>query len=305
MMNEYTFKSVNEKDTIQCYEWAPEGQPKAILQIVHGMAEHATRYADFAEYLAKNGILVAAHDHIGHGRSSVPENWGYFGAKEGWITMIYDVEEHRKLIDSKYPGIPHFVLGHSMGSFVTRIYLSEFGRDISGAIIMGTAAKNAAARMGASMVQMIRKVKGDKYLSPMITSLVFGGYLDRIPDHKSAYDWLTRDEEVVRKYDEDPACGFTFTAAGYADLFSLLRYMDSNACYEKTVTSIPVFVVGGEEDPVGAYGAGPKSYYEKLRSLGCEKASLKIYPGMRNEILNEIGKEEVYEDMKNFILENI
>ncbi len=304
-MNEYTFLSTNEKDTIHCCEWVPEGKPVAILQLIHGMAEHITRYADFAEYLNKFGILVAGHDHIGHGESSDPSDWGYFGPKSGWITMLYDVEEHRKLLDQKYPDIPHFILGHSMGSFIARIYLAEFGRDIDGAIIMGTANKNGAVGVGSAMVKTIRKMKGDRYISPMITSLAFGSYLKRIPDHTSPYDWLSRDKKIVEAYDADPACGFTFTIAGYDDLFSFLRYMDSSNCYKKTVTDIPVYVVAGEEDPVGAYGVGPKEYAKKLKELGNERVSLKLYPGMRHEILNEIGKEEVYDDMKDFILSNI
>ncbi len=304
-MNEYTFKSTNGINSIHCCEWVPEGKPVAILQLVHGMAEHITRYGAFAEYLAKNGILVAGHDHIGHGESCDPKDWGYFGPKDGWLTMINDVEEHRKLIDEKYPGIPHFILGHSMGSFVVRSYLAKYGRDINGAIVMGTANKNGAVGAGKTLVSMIRKFKGDRHLSKLVTNMAFGSYLKRIPDAKSAYDWLSRDPEIVKKYDEDPGCGFTFTAAGYADLFGFLGYMDSEECYKDTNVNIPILVVAGEEDPVGAYGVGPKEYYEKLKSLGCEKASLKLYPGMRHEILNEIGKEEVYEDMKNFVLGNL
>ncbi len=301
-MTEYTFPSVNERDTIHCCEWAPEGSPKAVLLVVHDMSEHMGRYEDLAAYMAENGILVVGHDQIGHGKSSAPEDRGYFGPKNGWLDMIYDVEEHRKLIAARHPGVPVFVLGNSMGSYIARIYLSEFGDDICGAVIMGTAGSRKSVKKDASTIEMARKFRGDRFLSPMAAKLVFGHCLDRIPDHKTVYDWLTRDDEEVRKYIDDPACGFTFTTAGFADLFRFLMYMDSDRCYGDTVTDIPVLVISGEDDPMGSFGAGPKEYYEKLVSLGCRRASLKLYPGMRHDILHELGKEEVYADIRDFVL---
>ncbi len=301
-MTEYTFPSVNEIDTIHCREWAPEGTPKAVLLVVHDMAEHMGRYEDLASYMTENGILVVGHDQIGHGKSSAPEDRGYFGPKSGWLGMIYDVEEHRKVIASRHPGVPVFVLGNSMGSYIARIYMSEFGDDICGAVIMGTAGSRKTVKMEASLIEATRKFKGDRFISPMAARLVFGHCLDRIPDHKTVCDWLTRDDEEVKRYMEDPACGFTFTAAGFSDLFRLLTYMGSERCYGDTVTDIPVLVISGEEDPMGSFGKGPEEYYEKMLSLGCGKISLKLYPGMRHDILHELGKEEVYADIRDFVL---
>ncbi len=303
-MTEYTFPSVNRDNTIHCYEWDPEVKPVAILQIVHGMAEHVGRYADFAEFMAKNGVVVAGNDHIGHGKSSDSNDWGYLGPKNLWEDVVEDVEKYRKILDEKYPGVPHFILGHSMGSFITRIFLARYGKGLSGAVVMGTAGENKAAGAGSALVSMIIWFKGERHISNLVTKMAFGKYLDRIPNAKTPYDWLSRDEEVVQKYMDDPACGFLFTAAGYADLFQFIKNMTTEVVYTHTIKDIPIFVVAGEEDPVGAYGAGPKEYYNKLIGHGCN-ASIKLYPGMRHEILNEIGKEEVYEDMKNFVLGNL
>ena len=303
-MTEYTFLSANGDNKIHCCEWAPEGEPVAILQIVHGMAEHIERYADFAEFMAKNGVLVAGNDHIGHGKSSDSNDWGYLGPKNLWEDVVEDVEILRKMLDKKYPGVPHFILGHSMGSFITRLFLAKYGKGLKGAVVMGTAGENKAAGAGSALISMIIRFKGERHISKIVTNMAFGSYLERIPNARTPYDWLSRDEAVVDKYMADPACGFLFTAAGYADLFQFLKSMVKEECYSHTVKDIPIFVVAGEEDPVGAYGKGPKEYYDRLKEHGCD-ASIKLYPGMRHEILNEIGKEEVYDDMKNFVLGNI
>lgn len=300
-MEEYTFLSSDGISCINCCEWAPEGEPKAILQIAHGMAEYMTRYAAFAEFLNKNGILVAGNDHIGHGKSAKPEDWGFFGVENGWLHIVDDIEKYRQLLDEKYPGVPHYLMGHSMGSFVARTYLSKYGENVDGAVIMGTAGTNPAVGAGKKMVSLLRKLKGDRYRSKLITAMAFGSYNKRIPGAKTANDWLTRDEDIVRAYCGDPACGFVFTLAGYADLFNFLGYINSDECYAGIPKNIPFLVVAGGEDPVGEYGKGPKEFADKMTSAGAD-VKLKLYDGMRHEILNEFGKEEVMEDIKNFIL---
>ena len=301
-MTEKTFLSKDGKSTIHYYVWEPAGEPVAILQITHGMAEHMLRYEPFAEYLNSFGILVCGHDHIGHGRSAAPEDWGYFGERDGWKIFVQDVEQLHQIMKVQYMDTPYFIMGHSMGSFVARAWLAMYGTGVDGAIIMGTAGANPALGAAKFLVKTIRNSKGSRHISKLITNLAFGSYNKRIKPARTPYDWLTRDGEIVDKYNADPACGFTFTAAGYADLFNLIGYISTENWYKLVPKSLPILLVAGAEDPVGAYGAGPAEVAEGLENAGCKDVSLILYEGMRHEILNEFGKEAVYEDLKRFIL---
>lgn len=300
-MKEYSFKSSDGQSTIHCIEWAPEGKPTAVLQIVHGMSEYVARYSGLAEYLNTYGILVVGHDHIGHGQSAEPKDWGYFGKENGWLYMIDDVEKHRQIISEKYKDVPYFVMGHSMGSFVTRCFVSKYGQGLSGAIFLGTAGTNPAVGAGSAIVSLLRKLKGDRHQSGLVTAMAFGSYLKKIENKRTAYDWLSCDESIVDAHVADPACGFTFSLAGYADLFNLIKHMNSGECYKGFPKDIKYLLVAGEADPVGEYGKGPTEVAAKLCEAGCGNVELKLYPKMRHEILNEFGKEEVYEDIRKFM----
>lgn len=301
-MKESTFLSNDGHSAVHWYEWDVEN-PVAVLQIVHGMSEYILRYEGFAEYLNKHGIVVVGNDHIGHGKSvATSDDWGYFGLNDGWMHFIEDVEKMRKIVQREYPGVPYYIMGHSMGSFVTRGWLKMFGEGIDGAIVMGTAGTNPALDAGQTMIKLIRKLKGDRHKSKLITAMAFGSYNKHIPHAKTPQDWLTRDAQIVARYVEDPACGFTFSAAGYADLFSLLYYIDGQRWFDKVPKDMPLFFVAGSEDPVGEYGKGPTEVVDGLKAAGCTKVSLKLYPDMRHEILNEIGKEEVMDDIRAYIL---
>ena len=301
-MTEKTFLSKDGKSTIHYYVWEPEGEPVAILQITHGMAEHMLRYEPFALYLNSFGILVCGHDHIGHGKSADQEDWGYFGEQDGWKIFVQDVEQLHQIMKVQYLDTPYFIMGHSMGSFVARAWLAMYGKGVDGAIIMGTAGANPALGAARFLVKTIRRSKGSRHISGMLTKLAFGSYNKRIDPQRTAYDWLTRDNAIVDKYVADPACGFTFTAAGYADLFNLIGYISTESWYKLVPKNLPILFVAGAEDPVGAYGAGPAEVAEGLENAGCKDVSLILYEGMRHEILNELGKEAVYEDLRRFIL---
>ncbi len=301
-MTEKTFLSKDGKNTIHYYVWEPDVEPAAILQIVHGMAEHVSRYEPLAKYLNSYGILVCGHDHIGHGASSKPEDWGYMGEENGWKIMVQDVEQLHGIMKVQYMDTPYFILGHSMGSFITRAWLAMYGSGVDGAIIMGTAGTNPALGAAKFLCKTIRKSKGSRHLSKLITNAAFGSYNKRIKPERTPYDWLTRDESIVDRYIEDPACGFTFTVAGYADLFNVIGYVSDDKWYRLVPKDLPLLLVAGREDPVGAYGAGPAEVAEKLQNAGCSDVSLILYEDMRHEILNEYGKETVMEDIRRFVL---
>ncbi len=296
------FLSSDQKSTVHVKIW-PVENPKALLQITHGMSEFIERYDAFAEYLNQYGIYVVGHDHIGHGQSADPKDYGYFGEEGGWLCFAEDFEKLRKIVRNEFPDIPYFVMGHSMGSFVARTWFAKYAKDVDGVIFMGTAGSHPAIKMGKSLVKLLKKVKGGRYVSKLVTAMSFGSYNKHIPDAKTYNDWLTRDDAVVSEYVKDPRCGFSFSLAGYYDLFSMLQFINSPGWYDDVPGDIPVLLLAGGDDPVGEYGKGPAEVAEKMQEAGCGDVSLLIYEGMRHEVLNEFGKETVMDDIRKFILD--
>lgn len=299
---ETTFPSTTELGDIFVREWLVDN-PKAIVQFVHGMAEHGARYADFAAALNENGFSVVIADHMGHGRSiseGKDENYGYFGETDGDKHLADDQAKLTDIIKAENSGVPYILFGHSMGSFIARRYCAFYADKIDGAVFCGTAGKNPAVGAGKAVCSLERKMKGSKHKSTLINNMAFGSYNKRT-DKKTPFDWLSRDEESVQKYIDDKLCGCLFTDAGYMDMFRLLEFVNSKEWYEKVPKDLPIFVIGGTEDPVGAYGKGVKEVYAHLRASGHNKTDMKLYDGARHEIHNELQKEEVYADTAKFI----
>lgn len=297
MENGNTFISQTGLAGIYYQSWTPDNPDniKGIFQIVHGMAEHSDRYEEFAKFLTTIGFAVYVNDHIGHGRSVKSEDdLGYFGEKDGWKAFVED--EHTITIRAKkeFPNVPVVLFGHSMGSFIARNYISKYADDISASIICGTSGPNPAAGIGIMLANLVAKIKGSKHRSKLINSIAFGSY-----DKRSKYNgdggfgWLSTDKEEVKKYLNDPLCGFLFTAKGFTDLFGVLDSVSKADWYEKVPKDLPIYLIAGKEDPVGNYGAGVKTVFEELKKTGHTKVTMKLFDRMRHEILNEFGKEEV------------
>ena len=303
MIQEFTFLSSDGRSNIHAYKIEPKEEPCAILQIVHGMSEYFTRYEGFADYLSESGILVVGHDHIGHGKSAEPENYGYFGAKGGWKFWVEDTHTLRRIMQDKYPDLPYVILGHSMGSFILRAYLTKYGEGLSGAIITGTSGQNRLNGFGLAVVKALRKIFGGRYRSQLVHNLAFGANNKKIPSPKNIYEWLSSDAKISAKYAEDPMCNFIFTLAGFADLFGILAFVSRKDWAGKVPKEIPILLASGLLDPVGKYGEGPFEVYEKLKETGHDDVALLLYEDMRHEILNEKGKAAVYGDMRDFILD--
>ncbi len=302
MKKEGSFTSSNGFNTVFYTEWLPEGEVKATLQIIHGMAEYIERYADFAQYLNEYGIAVAGTDHIGHGRSCSVEDRGYMGEANGWKYMTDDEEKMNRVLQEEFPGVPHHVLGHSMGSFIIRNFMTQYGQDCASFIVMGTAGANPAVGAGLALIKTLRKVKGGHGHSKLVTGMAFGSYNKQIKDAKTAYDWLSHDPAIVGKYVADPLCGFEFTLAGYQDLMTLIKVVNDPAWYKAVPKDKPILVTAGKEDPVGNYGAGPEEVAKGLEAAGCTDVKLSLYDGMRHEILNEYDKKQVYKDIREFLV---
>ncbi len=299
---EIYFTSNDGKSRIHAVEWIPDGRPKAILQLVHGMAEHIERYGDFAAFMTEHGYLVVGDNHLGHGKS-VGENGqkGYFCEGDAASVLVRDEHKLHEVVEGEYPGIPYFILGHSMGSFITRNYLTEYGHEVQGAVIMGTGMQpKALLALSKTLAKAEKLFKGDTHVSTFIDKLAFGGYYKKIPNYTMKNEWLTSNLDAVQKYNDDPDCGFTFTVNGFSTLFELIWRLHDEERLAGIPKNLPMFFVAGAEDPVGNYGKGVKQAADTVRKAGVQDVTMKLYPGGRHEILNDREHGEVYEDVLSF-----
>lgn len=303
MILEKTFPSTNGTDTIHYTIWQSDTvPPKAVVQIVHGMCEYIARYDDFARYLNGLGFLVVGDDHLGHGRTApTREDLGYFAPKDGYLYMIEDEFALTGIIKELFPGLPYFLLGHSMGSFIARGYLAKHREGLTGAIISGTSGPNPMSGMGVLVAKLIKAFKGERYRSKLIDKLSFGAYNDRYPEKRTKYDWLTRDNAIVDAYAKDPYCTFLFTVSGSLDLMHLLRSISNEAWADAVNKDLPILLISGDMDPVGDYGKGVAKVRDLLKAAGVKDLQMTLYPQGRHEILNEIDRQVVYSDVATWL----
>ena len=291
-----------ENEDLHLIEWRPEGDIGAVLQIVHGMVEYIDRYDDFARFLSDRGIAVVGHDHPGHGNTARDSAClGVMKRKGGSDHLVSCAHRVTEYIKEEFAGKKVFILGHSMGSFVVRRYLTAYSEDVCGACIMGTASMPVTVlTAGRALASMVSAFKGEAHPSKLLTNISFAGYNSRFPKEEGIHAWISSDREVVKKYDSDPFCSYTFSAGGFGVLYDTIYALERKRNFDNIRKDLPVFVVAGEEDPVGAYGKGPLKCAEALKSLGLSPET-KLYPEMRHEILNEKGKEAPYLDILSFI----
>lgn len=305
---EFYFDSRDGEHKIHAIKWIPDAtKPVCILQIVHGMAEHIDRYDDFAGFLAERGILVVGDDHLGHGKSVQPgEPYGYFCKDDAPTVLVRDEHRLKKMMQEQYAGIPYIILGHSMGSFITRNYLLRYGTGIDAAIIMGTGMQPKPALMFALALTALQGlIFGAKHVSKLVNAVSFGAYNKQIKTPKTPYDWISENEDNVRKYIKDPLCGFIFTINGFQTLFKLIYNLHDKEKLQKMPMNLPVFFVAGADDPVGNYGKGVEQVYRSFEEIGMNNVQMKLYPGDRHEILNETDREDVYGDIYRWILQRL
>lgn len=287
---------------IHACRWQPEGEPKAVLQIVHGIAEFAERYEGFANHLTKLGYLVVAEDHMGHGQSINGEGIrGYFHG--GWFTAVEDTMQLMRDTMKEYPGVPYILFGHSMGSFMARTILCKYpDSGISAAVICGTGWQPAAALpVLVKVVDAVCRKTGETNPSEMLQNMIFGSYNKKVEHPRTPFDWLTRDKEIVDAYAAHPLCGFTASCGLLREMLKGMHYIEQTKNLENMKKDLPVFFIAGGDDPVGSYGKGVHQCAEAFKKVGMTDVSVKIYPLGRHEILNEINKEEVYEDVAHWV----
>ena len=303
----FYFKSSNKETRVHGICWIPEDvKVRAVLQIVHGMVEYVDRYDDFARFLGAQGIVVVGDDHLGHGDSvASQEDWGYLG-DNGFECIVNDVRKIQKQFKKRFPGVSYYILGHSMGSFLTRYFLIKYGREVDGAIIMGTGYHPVpVAVFGKILTQAVAAVKGWRYRSILVNKLAFGSYNKGFAPARTDFDWLSRDEASVDASVAEPRCQFIFTLNAYHEMFKGLEFIAKKSNLKKMPKQLPVLFVSGGEDPVGDSGQGVQKVYDMFVLAGMDNMDITFYEGARHEILNETNRHEVYDDLCNWLNKEI
>ena len=301
MRTDHWFDSCG-KGKIHYCKWTPDGEIKGILQIVHGIAEFVERYDDFACYLNSQGYLVVAEDHMGHGKSiEGGSTQGFFHG--GWFAAVDDTVKLMKDTMAEHPGIPYVLFGHSMGSFMARTILAKYpDSGITAAVICGTGwLPKAPLPALIKVVEGICKKNGEEVPSQQLQGMVFGGYNKKIENSRTPCDWLTRDETIVDAYVADPLCGFIPACGLLRDMMKGISYIQQEKHLKTMKKHLPVFFIAGQEDPVGPYGKGVEKAAKEFKKAGMINVACKIYPECRHEILNELNKQDVYEDVAKWL----
>lgn len=302
----FRFLSKDGRTKVHAVKWTPDsGEYKAIVQISHGMVEFIERYREFAEFLTKNGYLVVGHDHLGHGKSvSNQKDWGYFAAEHPSDVLVADMHKLRTLMMRRNPGVPYVMIGHSMGSYMLRKYLSLHGEGLSGAIILGTGSvPDKTTKLGICVVKILAKFFGWHHRSRLVEHFAFGGDYKQfdLKGRNVKNSWLTKDAEIVESYYHEPKCSFTFTLNGYLGLFEAVLFDNQPENIVRIPKEVPILLASGADDPVGNMGEGVKRVHFQFLEAGIRDVVCKLYENDRHEILNETDRDIVYRDILGWL----
>ncbi len=307
--SEFTFLSTDGKTQLHGMLWEPTDAPaRAVLQVCHGIAEHIARYDTFARALNARGIAVAGHDHLGHGKSlSADATPVYFGKGNTWNTVVDDIYVLHQRLLQHYPDLPQCIMGHSMGSFLTRTYLIRYPGTAKAAILMGTGWQpRGVISGGLAVADAAIALRGEQASSDLVTELAFGTYNKIFSPNRTKLDWLSADESNVDDYIADPLCGADVTVGLFRQILHGIRFNQRQSNLRRMALNTPVLFVSGEDDPVGGCGKGVLRTYEAFRAAGVHDCTLKLYPGLRHEILNEKPqREQVTEDIASWLLSKL
>lgn len=306
MASKQTWVSASDGKKLSLYQWQPEQKQtiKAVLQISHGMAEHIKRYKDFAEFMNASGIIVYGHDHRGHGETAGDlDKVGYFSDDNGWDKVVSDIHAVTLTIKNKHPELPVFLLGHSMGSLLLRDYIGQFGKEIKGVLLSATAGDpGLLGKIGSLIAEIVIFSKGKKHRSSLLNQLSFGKFNQKFKPSRTDFDWLNRNAEEVDKYISDPYCGDIFMAGFYRDLLFGVKKINQQSWINQSPKDLPMLFFSGEMDPVGDFTKGVRSVIKKFNQAGIRDLNEKFYPDGRHEMLNELNREDVYQDLLEWII---
>ncbi len=292
--------SSDKKNTLSGVMYIPEGDIRGIFHLVHGMTEYIGRYDSFFSVLASNGYLCVGFDNLGHGHTAKSDDLGFIASKNGWTYLVVDVKLFADSVKADFPDIPYILMGHSMGSFITRIAVSRYPNLADKYICCGTSGKNPMADIGLMLCNAIKRFRGARAISPFLEKIAFGSYNNRF-DGDTKYEWLTKDRKIINKYVADKFCTFHFTVSAMHDLITLIKVCNSKRCFANTPSKLPIFLIAGNMDPVGNYGEGIKEVYDNYRSLGKSHVTMMLYENCRHEIHNDTCRKQMIEDILNFI----
>ncbi|MNI05059.1 Phospholipase YtpA [compost metagenome] len=304
-MNEELVGLETKDGTQLCiYNWSPssEVQPKAVVQIAHGMAENAGRYRRLAAVLTKKGYIVYANDHRGHGQTAGTVDQAGIFPKDSFNLMCSDMAQISGYIRDKHEALPIYLMGHSMGSFLTQQYMYQYPNLVNGFILSGSNGKsNPMLAVGAAVASTEARFRGETYRSKLLNQLSFGSYNKLFQPNRTEFDWLSRDNDEVDAYIADPYCGALFTAGFYRDFLKGLQRIHNPENMRLIPKDIPVYIFSGDKDPVGAMGKGITALVDKYHSLGLTQVTSKLYAGGRHEMLNETNRDEVMKDLLDWL----
>lgn len=291
------FPSADGKTQSAGYFFTPsETSPKAVIQLSHGMCEYICRYEHMIDVLCEAGYAVCGNDHLGHGDTS-PDAYGFFAERDGYALLLSDLKTMNDLAHEKYPGLPYFLLGHSMGSFLARWFAEKYPQAQDALIISGTGGPGLLMKVGKQLARFLAAVRGPRFVSKFMVRASMGSYCKKIDNPTSGSAWLSRDSTVWAEYDADPKCNFSFTVSAYRDLLTAHTHVNTPAWANALRKDMPIYIYSGDFDPVGNYGKGVRAVYDLLKNAGVQDVSLKLYPGGRHEMHNETNKEEVFADL--------
>lgn len=295
----FTFRTDDGID-IFTYRWLPvrDAPIKAVVQIAHGMAEHAGRYGRFAEALVAAGYAVYANDHRGHGRTAGdPARTGYFADHDGWFKVAGDLAQLTGIIRENHPGVPIFLLGHSMGSFLVRTAITRNARDFAGVVLSGTGGDpGLLGKAGLMIARAVGALKGRRHPSRLLNTLSFGGFNKPFGPARTEFDWLSRNGAEVDRYIADPFCGAVFSAGFFVDLLEGIAYIHRPENIARIPKDLPIYLFSGAADPVSDRTRGVRQVAEAYRRAGIRDVTVRFYEGGRHEMLNEINRREVFDD---------
>lgn len=298
----FHYPSARDGCSIHALEWAPEGPPRGIVHLVHGISEHIGRYDETARFLAEHGFLVCGEDHLGHGRTVTDGSYGFFAPENGWTLAARDVRALRKLEGARHPNLPYFLLGHSMGSFLTRTYLILWPGTVSGAVLMGTGQEPAPlVALGKRISALECRRLGPRGVSPLVHTLSLGAYNRRFRPSRTPSDWLSRDPAEVDAFLADPLCQSRPTVSLFRDMMGGLQLIARRDQLARMDPSVPVCFLSGQEDPVGGMGRGVEQVVRMFQDAGCRDLSLHLYPGARHELFHEQNRREVWADLLDWL----
>lgn len=298
-MQEFYYPSSDRRHQVHAVLWLPEGEPRAVLQLVHGISEYIQRYDHFARFLTERGFAVAGNDHLGHGKTAKgPQEYGFFAEQDGWKYIVQDVRTLRVAMGERFDGLPYFLMGHSMGSFVARTYLIDYPGTVTGAILSGTGQEAAPV---VALGKLLTGFGDPHKVNQLVNALSLGAYNKQFKPNRTGADWISRDQSVVDAYVRDPLCSFLPTAGMNHDMMTGLQYIAKRENLAKMDPDTPVLFFSGDRDPVGGSGKGVKKVVGFFRDAGVKDITLRLYKDGRHEMLNEINRDEVYRDVADWL----